>query len=309
MGTEARLVPFERGVLACEDTGGSDRPVLLVHGFTGSRDDWAEVADPLAARVGRVVTYDLRGHGGSTNVGTREAYRFEEHVDDLLRVLDGVDVARCDAVGHSLGGLVVAEAARRVPERFGSLVLMSTPLRPIVTNMAGLLDGRSFIERLGAMRFMVNAGVMNALALAGGMRMLTPFFVRSARKGPTSMRASREAMGADDFDERVRSKVRAMDPHAFVAIGEYLTRFSSFAPTMRAIDCPTIVMVGEEDSQFVPLAREVVDELVAGGNDAARLVVVPGAAHSAQRENSAEWLDLISAHAAAARQRDHAVGT
>jgi pimeloyl-ACP methyl ester carboxylesterase len=307
MGRETRLVPFGRGVLACEDTGGCDRPVLLVHGFTGSRDDWSEVVEPLAARTGRVVSCDLRGHGESTNVGTKAAYAFDELVADMMLVLDGLDIGRCDAVGHSLGGLILAEVCRRAPERFGSLVLMSTPLRPIVTNMAGLLAGQSAVARLGAMRIAVNAGIMNRLALVGGMRMLTPFFVRSARVGPPSMRASRTAMGPDVFDERVRTKVRAIDPRAFVAIGDYLTRFASIAPTMRAITCPTMVMVGEEDDAFVPRAAEVVAELRAGGNAAARLEVVPGAAHSPQIENTAAWLDLVAEHATAARRRDEPI--
>jgi pimeloyl-ACP methyl ester carboxylesterase len=301
MGRRAERRSSVRGLtFAVRDTGGSQRPVVLVHGFTGSSDDWTEVVGPLAADLDRVLTFDLRGHGGSTNVGRGSAYTLDAFVEDLLALLDEWEVDVCDAVGHSLGGLVIAEAARRAPARFGSLVLISTPLRPTATSTAGLLDGRSFVERLGAMRFAVNVGLTKWLARVGGMRTLTPFFVRSARVGPPAMRACREAMGPEVFDERTRVKVRAMDPYAFIAVGDLLTSFAPFHETMRSIKCPTLVMVGAEDGEFIPLAHEVLDELLAGDADA-RLVVVPDAAHSPQLENTEAFLGLVVEHIDAAR--------
>jgi pimeloyl-ACP methyl ester carboxylesterase len=302
MGRRGERQSSVRGLtFAVRDSGGPKRPVVLVHGFTGSSDDWSEVFVPLESRLDRVITFDLRGHGGSTNVGSAAAYSIDAFVEDLLALLDDWEVDVCDAIGHSLGGLVISEAARRAPARFGSLALMSTPLRPTATSTAGLLDGRSFVERLGAMRFAVNVGLTKWLARVGGMRTLTPFFVRSARVGPPAMRACREAMGPEVFDERTRVKVRAMDAHAFIAVGDLLTCFAPFHETMRSIKCPTLVMVGAEDGEFIPLAAEVLDELLAGDADA-RMVTVPNAAHSPQLENTDAWLELVVEHVRAARQ-------
>jgi pimeloyl-ACP methyl ester carboxylesterase len=299
-GTDERVIRVGEVDIAYTDTGGAGRPVVLVHGFTGSRDDWTEVVEPLSARTGRVVTYDLRGHGNSTNVGRRSAYEFPLLVDELLGFLDALGVDSCDAVGHSLGGLLLVSAATRQPKRFSSLVLMDTPARPTVKNMSALLDGGSFVERLGGMRLLVAARVTNAIALVGGMRMLTPFFVRSARVGPPAMRASREAIGPELFDERARVKVRSMDTHAFLRIGDHLTEFPPIHRELQAIDCPTLVMVGEQDVTFLALAHEVLDALVDGGN-AATIAVIPGAAHSAQLENTPAWLDAIADHVLRAR--------
>ena len=58
-----------------ERTGSGDRPFVLVHGFTGSRDDWADVL-PALAELGPTVTLDLDlsqlsssnlSHGSSLN--------------------------------------------------------------------------------------------------------------------------------------------------------------------------------------------------------------------------------------------------
>lgn len=299
---ESRQVRLGDVTIACDDVGDGERPILLVHGFTGSRDDWAEVVEPLAERTGRVVACDLRGHGESTNVGRCSAYDLGLLVDDLFGVLDALGIRTCDAIGHSLGGLIIAEACRRSPERFGSLMFMSAPKRPAATSVAGLLDGGSLIERFGAMRFAVRKGFTNRLALAGGMRMLAPFFVRSARVGPPAMRAAREAIGPAEFDARARAKILAMDPHAFVALGTFVTTFESIEPALRSIRCPTAVMIGEQDSSFLPFAREVLDELHLDAGDA-ELVIVPDAAHSPQIENTKAWLEAVVEHVARARRR------
>ena len=55
--------------MAYEEVGGGTRPLVVVHGFTGSRRDFAPRVAELAA-LGRVVLLDLRGHGESTNTGT-----------------------------------------------------------------------------------------------------------------------------------------------------------------------------------------------------------------------------------------------
>jgi pimeloyl-ACP methyl ester carboxylesterase len=54
---------------------GAGDPLVLVHGFTGSADDWAGVVGPLSADR-RVITVEHRGHGDSTNTGDASTYTF-----------------------------------------------------------------------------------------------------------------------------------------------------------------------------------------------------------------------------------------
>ena len=88
-----------------EEIGNGDHPLVLVHGFTGSRDDWLEQMPALGA-LGRTLAIDQRGHGGSTNTGNTETYTLETLVADLAGFLDAIGVERCDLLGHSLGGMV-----------------------------------------------------------------------------------------------------------------------------------------------------------------------------------------------------------
>ena len=72
-----------------EEHGGGDRPFVLVHGFTGSRDDWKEHL-PYLGKRGRTIAVDQRGHGGSTNTGDAATYRIEQLAADLAGFLDAV---------------------------------------------------------------------------------------------------------------------------------------------------------------------------------------------------------------------------
>src|SRR6478752_1793566 len=63
--------------LAWESHGDGPDTLLLVHGFTGSSLDWIDVVPLLSPHV-RVVTYDHRGHGESTNTGDIATYTFSQ---------------------------------------------------------------------------------------------------------------------------------------------------------------------------------------------------------------------------------------
>ncbi|MGH7291971.1 MAG: alpha/beta fold hydrolase, partial [Myxococcota bacterium] len=114
--------------LVYEDVGHGSRAFVLVHGFTGFRDDFRERLPALAA-LGRTIIYDHRGHGESANTGDAASYTFAQLVDDLGTLLDALDIARCDLLGHSMGGMLALRFALARPQRVASLVLMDTAAR------------------------------------------------------------------------------------------------------------------------------------------------------------------------------------
>jgi len=98
-------------------------PVLLVHGFGGDLGNWLFNLDALAEK-GPVIALDLPGHGESTPrlPGTSLA-ALAGFVD---RFLARIGVARVHAVGHSLGGAIVAQLALDQPQRVASLALLNS---------------------------------------------------------------------------------------------------------------------------------------------------------------------------------------
>ncbi len=115
----------EVGALEVEydDVGMGERPFVMVHGFMGSRDDFADVLQPFG-ELGRTLVPDLRGHGGTTNPGV--GYSLDQLTTDLAGFLDATGAGRRDLLGHSVGGLIALRLVLDQPERLASLVLMDT---------------------------------------------------------------------------------------------------------------------------------------------------------------------------------------
>ena len=95
------------------DTGNGE-PLLLLHGFTGSGDDWQHVfAQPIDGF--RVIAPDLRGHGRSTNPD--DSFRFADVARDVFALLDSLGIDRVKAIGMSAGANTLLHMATQQPSR------------------------------------------------------------------------------------------------------------------------------------------------------------------------------------------------
>ena len=116
----------ERWALVSEDSipylvaGNTGRAVLLVHGAGASRRDWKDVI-PVLAQFNRVYAPDLIGFGDAPR---RELPHTPGYIADfLVAFMDAVGIEDAILVGHSLGGRVCLEVARKHPERVRGLTL------------------------------------------------------------------------------------------------------------------------------------------------------------------------------------------
>ncbi len=89
-----------------EDTGGSGRAVVLIHGWPLSSASWSEQIPVLKAAGYRVVAYDRRGFGQSDRPS--RGYGYDSLADDLGGVLEELDLNDVTLVGFSMGGGEVA---------------------------------------------------------------------------------------------------------------------------------------------------------------------------------------------------------
>ncbi|MGW7269985.1 alpha/beta fold hydrolase [Streptomyces sp. NPDC054864] len=93
--------------LHTREWGTGERVAVLVHGIMSDHRTWRRVGPALADKGYRVIGVDLRGHGASG----RGPYSAEIFADDLVdTVPSGVELA----VGHSLGGMALALAVKRL---------------------------------------------------------------------------------------------------------------------------------------------------------------------------------------------------
>ena len=100
-----------------------DLTLLFVHGWSCDRSYWREQV-PLFSNGFHVVLVDLAGHGES-GLG-RECYTMRAFAEDLVAVVDAIDAQQVILIGHSMGGGVIAEAARLLPNRVIGLIGIDT---------------------------------------------------------------------------------------------------------------------------------------------------------------------------------------
>ncbi|HVH05837.1 MAG TPA: alpha/beta hydrolase [Myxococcota bacterium] len=256
-----------------EEHGGGDRPFVLVHGFTGSRDDWKEHL-PYLGKRGRTIAVDQRGHGGSTNTGDAATYRIEQLAADLAGFLDAVGAPEIDLLGHSMGGGVALRFVLQYPERVRSLILMDT--------LAGNIPG-------DAHKFLAIAA---KIAREQGMEALYQL-TRANGDGPATPPAVKRliALDPEGYWARARAKNLAMDPVAFEALGTALATTEGVTDRLGEIACPTTVIVGAEDKPFLKPSETMATRI-----PGARKIVIEGGAHCPQVEAPEKWIAAVDAH-------------
>ena len=97
--------------LHIEDSGGTGRPVVLIHGWPLSAEAWEPQVAVLRDAGFRVVAYDRRGFGRSDK--PESGYGYDTLADDLQRVMDECGLQDVTMVGFSMGGGEVARYVGR----------------------------------------------------------------------------------------------------------------------------------------------------------------------------------------------------
>lgn len=107
------------------DDLGSDKAVVLLHGFLEDRSIWKDLIEDLKHAY-RVINIDLPGHGGSGIFG--EVHSMEEMARAVRSVLNKQKVKKAVIAGHSMGGYVALAFAELYPEMVQAIALInSTP--------------------------------------------------------------------------------------------------------------------------------------------------------------------------------------
>ncbi len=104
---------------------GTGTPVVLIHGWPLSSAMWEKQASFLAENGYRVIAYDRRGFGRSSQPW--DGYNYDRMSDDLAELLNALDLQNAALVGFSMGGgEVVRYLSRHGAARIGMAVLVSS---------------------------------------------------------------------------------------------------------------------------------------------------------------------------------------
>ena len=241
--------------------------VVCLHGVIAHGRRFRKLAEDQLAASFRVLSPDLRGHGRSE---WEPPWGLEEHIADVLELVDRLGVEQADWLGHSFGGRLVLEVAAREPQRVRRAVLLDPAVwvpPPIALDRAeGERRDRSFatVEEAIASRF------------------------HTSRLHHTPRELLEEEMFEHlERDTDGRFRYRYCQSAVVAAFGE----LAKPPPPFEAVRVPTLLVRGAE-SDVCP--DVLVDVLVEGLGDRLRVETVPGG-HIVLWDAFAETAEAVAA--------------
>ena len=258
---------FKDTNLHVDDTGGTGRPVVLIHGWPLSGASWSEQVPALVAAGHRVVTYDRRGFGDSDK--TRSGYDYDTLTEDLHTLLETLDLRDVTLVGFSMGGGEVARYVGRYGNERLRSVVFAAAVPPFMAKGDDNPDGPLTKELADGMEAGLKA---DEAAFYDGF--VTDFFsVDGVLKVTEAQR--QEALALTRKADR-KAALACMESFGTTDFREYLTK----------VDLPTLVIHGDGDG-IVPLegSGARTHAAVAGS----RLHVVAGGPHGLNVSHAEEF--------------------
>ena len=234
--------------------------VQMVHGFTGSKEDFSLVGPLIAAAGFRVVAYDHRGNHQSSH--TPGHYDLAQLAEDVVGINAALGIERPHLLGHSFGGVVTQAAVLAHPDAFASLTLFcSGPGLPLsaggwVTDMHHFLQGKTMFD---AWKFLVenqDHGINY-----------------SPDPDIESLRASRWIES---------------DSEAIVEAASILITAADYTDQLAQLEMPMHVVYGEFDDAWALSEQNRLAEVVGGV-----VSVIPNAGHCPNEERPEETAECL----------------
>ncbi len=243
--------------------GGRKRTMVLLHGIGDNAHIWDDFARE-ASGFFRIVAMDQRGHGLSSRA-VPPAYRLEDYCADLEGMTEALGINGAILMGHSMGALHATAYAASKPDRVRALIHVDIEPCPPGWNKKYLLNlYRDLPESYTAVEEYIAEQCRNSPFADAGRLLPQAAFALSRQDDGTYRRT---------YDREVLRHFDAYDLRSVLA----------------AVDCPTLVVRGQESPV---MNREVAEEMsraISGG----RLAEIPEAAHPVMTDNPAAFQTAV----------------
>lgn len=247
---------FLNGVELHYEERGVGAPLALLNGILMSVGSWGPLLPALSARC-RCLLHDFRGQLRSEKPSGE--ILLDEHVEDLLALLDHLAIDRCHVVGTSYGGEVGMLFAARHPERVLSLT--------VIASVAHVGD-----------RLLEQTDAWAGAALEDPARLY-----RTMLPDTFSPAFLERSPGLAETGEALLGRFPKEFFTAFAGLVRAFQRLDARAELPR-ISCPTLVLSAADDTLKPPSYGREIAALVPG----ARFALVPGAGHAVVVEKPEE---------------------
>ena len=261
-GVDVVTLRTSRGNFAAHEsrpTGEKRGHILLIPGFTGSKEDFTPLLPLLAAAGWHATAYDQRGQ--FETAGTEDDdYSLAGLAADAAAVRETSGAAQSHLLGHSFGGLVAQIALVADSAAWLSLTLLDA-------GSAGF-ESLDQVAPLQAAIEMVDEVGLDALH--------------------TAREASKQRQPAPDIAEFLRTRFTSNAPESLKAIAGHLVSTADRIDEIAAIAIPKLVARGVDDDAW---PHEIQDAMAR--HIGVEVVVIPDSAHSPAVENTRATAEIL----------------
>ncbi|MFZ3589306.1 2-succinyl-6-hydroxy-2,4-cyclohexadiene-1-carboxylate synthase [Bacillus sp. DJP31] len=216
---------------------GQGPALVLLHGFTGCKENWGFLLEKLAHQF-TVITVDLIGHGQTESPESPERYIVEHACRDLNSLLTLLEINAAYFLGYSMGGRVALAFAVLYPSRVRSLILESSS--------PGLLSERSRQERVAADELLAVEILHDGVgAFVDRWERISLF--HSQKKLPLEVQEGIRTQRLRNSPIGLANSLRGMGTGSQLS---YWNKLSS-------IQIPVLLLCGELDSKFCMIAEDM----------------------------------------------------
>lgn len=245
----------------------NSKTLLFLHGFLGSKEDWADILSLFANRF-CCLSVDLPGHGASLEI-SKKLFSMDGCARSIVDLLDQLKLGKVTSVGYSMGGRLALFLAANHTERIERLALISAS--------PGLKTDAQRKER--RQRDDLLASKLETVPLSEFLHdwYSQPLFASSnlSKNILSSLRQRREQ---SDPSGLARS-LRGMGTGAQISLWQQLP----------ALTLPTLFMAGELDEKFRDIARQMT-RLCPNS----KLCIIPNSGHMPHIEQPQQCFDYLN---------------
>lgn len=252
-----------------EEHGAGQETIVFSHGLLWSGRMFFDQIAVLKNQY-RCITFDFRGQGQSEV--TQSGYDIESLYEDAVALIERLGCSPCHFVGLSMGGFVGLRLAIRRPDLLKSLILLESSAEPEPAENVGRYRMLNFIARWMGLRVVAN----RVMDIMFGQKFLTDPARANLR---------------NEWKERLVANHRIGITRAVVGV---ITR-AGVADQLDRIKTPTLIVVGDQDVATPPAKAKLMHARIPNS----RLVIIPGAGHTATVEEPAAVTAAIAEFLAA----------
>jgi len=260
------------------ETIGNGSLLLMLHGFTGSHEDWATHL-PVLVKQFQVITIDIWGHGRSPSPTDITPYRMESVAKNIVQIVQELGNGPINLLGYSMGGRLALYIAVHYSELVQKLILESSS-----PGLAAAAERKARRQRDNELADWIETNGIEAfvnrweqLSLWDSQKQLSADLQSTLRQ----QRLTNNPTG-------LANSLRGMGTGAQPPLWQHLSR----------LNIPTLLITGELDTKFVSINNDMASKLPQVTHE-----IIGGCGHTVHLERPLLFQQAIQQFSSSANQQ------